>query len=72
MTKLEQLAAEVALVTPLNHQPWAVQAYVPWTIIDEIRFELTRTGVDWRAARKRMKGIERERAVAKFKPEVRT
>jgi len=61
MTRLEELAAQVAMVAPPAPRDYQQQVYVPTWLLREIRGELERTGFDWRLAQKRMKELERKR-----------
>jgi len=62
--QLAKLATLIAIEAPVYHQAWNVSTYVAWPLIDAIRAELEKAGVDWRALRKKAKKIEAERRAA--------
>ena len=45
--KLIVLACEVAVHAPLKRNQAAEAVRIPWSIVEEIRKELTARGVDW-------------------------
>ncbi len=49
MTRLEQLAGEVAILAPIRRNKWAVDATIPWDVIEDIRAEMERLEIDWLA-----------------------
>ena len=61
MNRLEQLAGEVAVVTPLRRNETATSALVPWAIVEEIREQLTLRGYDWEAAALELRRLHEKR-----------
>jgi hypothetical protein len=55
VTKLEKLAAEIAIIPPIRKNEAATSAYIPWEVIEALRAELAASGFDWRAGHKRYK-----------------
>lgn len=45
--ELMKLALEVAVAAPIRRNRWSVNAYVPWQVVEDIRRELDRLGIDW-------------------------
>lgn len=58
---LERLATLIAIETPKRRSAHCPTCYVRWDIIDEIRGELEKLGIDWRAMHDHAKRLEQER-----------
>lgn len=54
--RLATVAANIAAAPPRRRTPHAQNAIVPWDLIVEMRTELDRAGVDWRAAKAKAEG----------------
>ena len=61
LSPLEKLAAEIAIIAPPERSKYAVNASVPWDIIENIRSELDLRDVDWRAANSKSRGARGRR-----------
>jgi hypothetical protein len=57
LTKIEKLAAEIAICAPERQGTYSRGALVPWETILEIRAELDALGIDWKAAKAKMNAI---------------
>jgi hypothetical protein len=45
---LARLAIEVAMTAPAKRGKYSGEAKIPWRVIDEIRAECDRQGIEWR------------------------
>jgi hypothetical protein len=61
LSALEKLLIEVAICAPSNQNKYAVEARIPWRLIERIRSELDQMEIDWRHIRKEMHRIQQER-----------
>lgn len=55
-TPLEWLAIEVAVSAPARFNIHGTKAYIPRALIEQLRQELERQNVDWRAIQRARKG----------------
>lgn len=59
LTKLERIAGEVALTAPTKRSGATYGAVIPWDIVEALRAELERRGVDWRKAQQDLREATR-------------
>lgn len=57
LTPLEKLAIEAAIMVPVRKNRYAVSASVSWKVIEDIRAECERIGIDWRDLHKKTRAI---------------
>lgn len=64
LTRLVNIAGQICIVTPRRKNKSSPQAYVPWSLVLELRELLTEMGVDLERARatfERLSELDRER-----------
>jgi hypothetical protein len=65
LSQLERLAVEAAISAPLKQGKYVGEARVDWLVIDALRAECERLGIDWRElTRERLKVAEERRKLA--------
>jgi hypothetical protein len=57
VTQLEHIATIIAIEAPARRSYWSNHAYVSWDLIERLRRELDRQGIDWRELRARSEEI---------------
>jgi len=65
LIQLAKLATMIAIEAPISHADWTLGTVVSWSLIDGIRLQLEKDGVNWRALRKRAKELEAERKASR-------
>jgi hypothetical protein len=61
LSQLERLAVEAAISAPLKRGQYVGEARVDWLVIDALRAECERLGIDWRELTRERIKVERER-----------